>query len=142
MLLEIRDGLGDHEAGALVERERTGAGAERRDGDGAGVACSAAARRRASPRRSRRRRRGPGLRERDVDDPAGLEVVAGGDHGFADLDGPLQHGLLLDGLAAGALDGGGDAVVHPELGGRGRDDGVHLELGDVAAGEFELGLAH
>src|SRR5665647_3315358 len=82
-----------------------------------------------------------GAHHRGVDDPARLEIVTGRRDGLADLDGPLQHSLLLDGLAAHALDGAGHARAHPQLGVGGVGDRVHLEFGDVAGGDLELGLA-
>ena len=69
-----------------------------------------------------------GTHDGGVDDPSRLEVVAGGGDGLAHLDGALEHGLLLDGLAAGALDGSGDAGAHPQLVVGGVGDGVDVEL--------------
>ena len=55
--------------------------------------------------------------------------------------GPCSMASFSIGLAADALDGAGHAGAHPQLGVGGVGDGVHLELGDVAGGDLELGLA-
>jgi len=75
-----------------------------------------------------------------VNDVAGLEGAGGGDGGFADVDGAVVVAFGLDGGAALAPDGAGDAAAELELGVGGVDDGVGGELGDVALHEFDDGI--
>src|SRR6059036_2853483 len=62
----------------------------------------------------------------------GGEIAAGGQHGLADLHGPLPHRLFLDDDPALPLDGPGDAGAHGERRVRRIDDGVDLPVSDVA----------
>ena len=80
-----------------------------------------------------------GTHHGDVDDPVSLEGVTGSGDGLTGLNGPKQHGLLLDGLAPGALDGTGHPLAHAQLAAGRAGDGVYLELRDVARGELEDG---
>ncbi len=64
-------------------------------------------------------------------------VPAGGDDRAAERDGRLADGRELDRVAAGALDRAADAGRHPERQVRGVDDGVDLEVADVAVPEFD-----
>ena len=60
-------------------------------------------------------------------------VPAGGEDRLADLDRPLAHGFLFDQHPPLALDGGRRPVLIARRGIGRVDDGVDLQVGDVAA---------